>query len=65
MEVKVGDVVITEGYSKRYDGKPLTIRKIDRGYCYFLESEEYHHNFHIRDIKSMASENCNYLMLRP
>ena len=50
---KVGDWVITEGYSDNYDGKPLKINKINDGiYCFFDEVNFYEHyskshNFHI------------------
>jgi hypothetical protein len=50
---KVGDWVITEGYSDNYDGKPLKINKINDGiFCFFDEVNFYEnysksHNFHI------------------
>ncbi len=50
---KVGDWVITEGYSDNYDGKPLKINRINDGVsCFFDEVNFYEdyskrHNFHI------------------
>lgn len=50
-EPKAGDIVITEGYSLFYDGKPLTISKIIQDkYCYFNEGCAKGHNFDKDDI---------------
>ncbi len=51
---KVGDWVITKGYSKEYDGKPLKITNIykssDINYCNFKPSREPFYNFDIKHI---------------
>lgn len=58
-EYKVGDVVITEGYTNDYDGKPLEITKIDKislgTYCYFTPCESRGDSFALSDIKRLAT----------
>lgn len=67
-EFKVGDWVITKGYSPNYDGKGLKITKIkDNKYCYFEPCENTTHNFGIEHIlrKVLPHEipNSNHLDL--
>lgn len=39
MKVNVGDICVTKGYHPDYDGKELTIIRIEKEtYCYFKES---------------------------
>jgi len=48
---KIGDWVITGGYSERYDGKPLRINKIkDGGYCFFDNPISEGDNFGLQHI---------------
>lgn len=52
---QVGEWVITEGYSKDYDGTPLQINKIEDDCCWFNDTKtvEYRssHNFWIKDCR--------------
>lgn len=55
---KVGDWVITEGYSKDYDGKPLEIIQIKNDgekYFYFEQQTHPDHNFASYHIKRYAT----------
>jgi len=59
-DYKVGDYVITDGYSKNYDGRVLKITRINEGeFCYFevLDGGYYTdtNNFGIQRIKRLAT----------
>ena len=57
LKYKVGDKVITKGYSDDYDGKVLTINQIDYDmYCYFDEANNKTDNFRIIQIARFATE---------
>lgn len=53
-QYKVGDWVITKGYTSEYDGKALRILRIkDNNYCFFNKVNN--HNFSIRNIVRKAT----------
>lgn len=59
IKYKVGDWVITRGYSRDYDGVPLKINNIKKdGYCNFDKTNyndwQPHYNFHFRHIVRKA-----------
>lgn len=57
---KIGDWVITKGYSSKYDGKPLKITNISEvsgdTFYYFENPNNENHNFEFEDISRRATK---------